>query len=252
MSTNISAVIITNNEVDRISKCIQSLLPLTDDIVVVDSGSTDGTIKLAEDLGASVYKKEWMGYGQNKNFGNSKAKNDWIISLDADEYLSFELIREIKSLKLQDHAVYKINRQNYYLGKMINYSGWSPDWVYRLFNRNEVEWNKSLVHEKLILPDNIKVVSLENKLHHHSYRSLEDHKQKIEKYAELRAKIWLDNHNRLPLSKRLFGPFFKGFKSYVLKLGLLDGKEGWTIAKMNSILVRRQIYYFDKLKSVQS
>ena len=247
MSLDISAVIITKNEIDRINKCIQSLLLLTDDIIVIDSGSTDGTVKKAKELGAQVYESEWMGYGPTKNFGHSKAKHDWIISIDADESLSPELCAEIKATKLDSDHVYAIDRQNFYLGKKIKHSGWSPDWVYRIFDKNKVKWNDNLVHEKLIIPSDLKVEKLKYNLLHDSYRSIEDHKTKVEKYAALRAQIWMDSQNHPSLLKRVLGPFFKGFKSYILKLGFLDGKEGWTIAKMNSHLVKRQIYYFDRL-----
>jgi len=249
MAAPISVVIITKNEIDRISKCLQSLHSLTDDIIVIDSGSNDGTVEKAKNLGAKVYKAEWQGYGPTKNFGHDKAKYNWILSLDADELLSKSLLEEIKSLQLETGNVYKIDRQNYYLNKAINYSGWSPDWVFRIFNKNEVKWNDNLVHEKLILPSQINTVKLKHKLIHHSYRSVADHKAKVEKYADLRAQIWLDKAKSPSMIKRWFGPIFKGLKSYILKLGVLDGKEGWMIAKMNMYLVRRQIFHFDRLKA---
>ncbi|MEM9545691.1 MAG: glycosyltransferase family 2 protein [Bacteroidota bacterium] len=244
----ISAVIITKNEVDRITPCIKSLLPFINDIVVIDNGSTDGTVKKAKELGARVFQHEWLGYGPTKNLGHTKAKNDWILSLDADESLSAELIQELKTLQLQEKMVYAMDRQNYYLGKKIKHSGWSPDWVFRIFNKRNVAWNKNLVHEKLNIPDGFKIYKLRNKLIHHSYRSTEDHKKKVEKYAKLRAQIWVDKNRHPHIFKKLFGPFFKGFKSYILQLGFLDGVAGWNIAKMNVHLVKRQLYYFDLLK----
>jgi len=252
MSLDISVVIITKNEVDRIGRCIQSLLALTDDIIVIDSGSTDGTINKAKELGAKVYESPWKGYGPTKNFGHTKTKYDWIISIDADESLSADLLAEMNDLELESGHVYTIDRQNFYLGKQIKYSGWSPDWVYRVFNKNEVKWNDNLVHEKLVIPSDFRIKQLKHKLIHDSYRSIEDHKIKVEKYAALRAQIWLDKNNHPSHLKRVFGPLFKGFKSYILKLGILDGKEGWTIAKMNFHLVKRQIHYFDQLKKSKS
>ena len=166
MSIKISAVIISRNEVDRIGDCIQSLQALTDDIVVVDSGSTDGTQDKARDLGANVFEIGWNGYGANKNFGHTKTQNDWILSIDADESLSPKLVEEIQNTKLNSGNVYAIDRQNYYLGKKINHSGWSPDWVLRIFNKNEVKWNENLVHEKLVLSENVKVLRLKHKLIH--------------------------------------------------------------------------------------
>jgi len=252
MPINMSAVIITKNEVDRIETCIQSLLPLTNDIVVMDSGSTDGTVEKAQGLGAKVFQTEWLGYGATKNLGHTKASNDWIISVDADEYLSAELIEEIKVLEPGRGKIYAFDRQNYYLGRKIMHSGWSPDWVLRIFDKKNVQWNENLVHEKLVIPYNFKVVKLKHKLIHNSYRSLDDHKAKVEKYAALRAQIWADKNKNPSLLKRWFGPFFKGFKSYVLQLGFLDGRAGWMIAKMNVYLVNRQLHYFDKLKNSET
>lgn len=249
MSIKISVVIITKNEIDRISKCLQSLQGLTDDIIVVDSGSDDGTVVKAEELGAKVFKTEWQGYGATKNFGHMKAKYDWILSIDADEVLSNELIKEIRALNPKSACTYALDRQNFYLGKAIKYSGWSPDWVFRIFNKNVVRWNDNLVHEKLIIPEDNKIIELKGKLLHYSYRSIEDHRAKIEKYAILRAQSWIDHGKRPGLLKRFIGPSWKGFKSYILKLGFLDGKAGWMISKMNIYLVKRQIFHFDKLKS---
>lgn len=252
MSKKISIVIIAKNEIDRISNCLHSLHNLTDDIIVVDSGSSDGTVEKAIELGAKVISTTWMGYGATKNFGHSKAKYDWIFSLDADEFLSTELLHEIEKIDLEAGKVYAIDRQNFYLNKKIKYSGWSPDWVFRIFNKNEVKWNNNLVHEKLIIPFGMKTIKLKNKLLHHSYRNLEDHKAKIEKYAALRAQTWKDKGKNLGYLKRFLGPAWKGFKTYILKLGFLDGKQGWIISKMNVHLIKRQIHHFDRLKSDRS
>ena len=251
MANNISVVIITKNEIDRITACIQSIHTLTDDIIVVDSGSTDGTVEKARELGAVVIDTKWKGYGPTKNYGFSKAKYDWVLSLDADEKVSKQLLDEIKSLDLTPKTVYAINRQNFYLDKAIKHSGWSPDWVFRIFNKQTVQWNDSLVHEKLIIPAGYNTIKLQGKLLHHSYRSIKDHKAKIEKYAALRAQIWIDKGKAPGIWKRNLGPIWKSFKSYILNLGVLDGKAGWTIARMNFYLVRRQIFHYDKLKSLK-
>lgn len=248
MPRNISVIIITKNEADRIARCIQSVLSLSDDVIVVDSGSDDETVSIAKELGAIVHETKWKGFGRTKNFGHTLAQHDWILSLDADEYVSEELLEELQKLTVDDECVYGINRQNLYFGKVINHSGWNPDWVVRLFNRKKIQWNDNLVHEKLKIPEETKIVRLNGRLIHESYRSLEDHKTKIESYAHLRAKIWHANNTTPGFWKSFFGPFWKGFKSYILKLGFLDGKEGWTIARMNSYLVKRQLYHYNKLK----
>lgn len=249
MSKSLSAVIITKNEVDRISDCIQSLIPVTKEIIVIDSGSTDGTIEMAESLGAKVIKTQWKGFGPTKNYGHSKAANDWILSIDADEQLSPALAKEIINLQLKADHVYSFKRHNYYLGKQIRFSGWSADWVQRIFNRNEVTWNDNLVHEKLKIANHISITKLANPLIHDSYRSKEDHLNKIENYAALRAQMWIDNNRTPGILKRVIGPFITAFKMYILKLGFLDGKAGLTLAKMKIHLSKRQLYHFDKLNS---
>jgi glycosyltransferase involved in cell wall biosynthesis len=252
MANKISAVIITKNEVAKISNCLQSLHTVTDDIIVIDSGSVDGTIQKAEHLGARVFETIWKGFGSTKNFGNLKAKYDWILSLDADEVLSTELRKELINLVPENGNIYAIDRKNIYLGKEIKFSGWSPDWVYRIFNKNEAQWNDNLVHEKLESQDDSKIIKLKGKLIHHSYLTLEDHKSKIERYASLRAQTWITKAKDPGFFKRYFGPSWKAFKSYILDLGFLDGKAGWRIANMNYYLVKRQFFYFDQLKSSNS
>ena len=245
----ISAVILSKNEADRIGRCINSLFNIVDEVIVVDSGSTDDTINIAKSLGANVISTEWKGYGETKNFGSHQAKNDWILSLDSDEWLSEKLAKEIKALKKKDKVVYSINRSNIYMGKEIHHSGWSPDWVLRLFDKSEVRWNNKLVHEKLIIPKTCTVKQLSEKLMHDSYRSMEDHKTKTDKYAMLKAQSWIDNGKSPSFLKRYLGSTFKAFHSYFIKTGFLDGKEGRMIAKMNAYLVKMQLEYYDQLKS---
>jgi len=247
--SNISAVILSRNEADRISQCINSLIDIVDEVIVVDSGSEDGTPEIAKSLGAHVNITDWKGYGANKNFGHSLARNNWILSIDSDEWLSTELAEEILELKKDDKTVYSINRNNSYMGKEIRYSGWSPDWVPRLFNKKHVSWNNNLVHEKLIIPQGFYLKKLTGNLMHNSYRSREDHKAKTDRYAMLKAKSWIESGNSPSFLKRHFGPGFKAFHSFVIKAGFLDGKEGRQIASMNAYLVKMQVHYFDQLKS---
>ena len=247
--TGISAVILSKNEEDRIRRCIESVRDVVDEVIVIDSGSTDATVDIATSLGAKVYSIEWLGYGESKNFGNTKAANNWILSLDSDEWLSEELQQEIRSIALTERCIYKMNRSNIYLGKVIHYSGWSPDWVYRLFNKAEVGWNDNLVHEKLVYPHDYQISKLRGALMHDSYRSIADHKSKTEKYAMLKAKSWVEKGTAPSILKRYFGSIFKGIHSYIIKLGVLDGKEGLIIAKMNTYLVKKQMEYYDELNT---
>lgn len=245
----ISAVILSKNEADRIGRCIKSLIHIVDEIIVVDSGSTDDTINIAKSLGAKVISTEWKGYGETKNFGHHQTQNDWILSIDSDEFLSDKLANEIKALKKTDKLIYSLNRSNIYMGKEIRHSGWSPDWVLRLFNKTDVWWNTNLVHEKLMFPQDFAVQKLSRKLMHDSYRSMEDHKAKTDKYAMLKARSWIEAGKSPSFLKRYFGSSFKAFHSYVIKAGFLDGKEGRQISKMNAYLVKMQVECYDQLKS---
>jgi len=247
----ISVVIISKNEADRIGPCIVEASKVSDDILVLDSYSTDQTKEIATQLGARVFDVEWLGYGATKNLGKEYAKYDWILSLDADEYLSQELINEINDLQLQVGRVYSISRLNYYLDRPVYHSGWYPDWVFRLYHKDEAAWSTDLVHEKLIFPSENSIVPLKNNLLHHTYRSKEDHYLKIDKYASLKAQSWIDNKKPPSLIKQMLGPFSKAFKSYVLKLGILDGKAGVEIAKANYHLVKQQLHHYKKLTDKQ-
>lgn len=242
-----SVVIIAKNEEDRITACIESAKCVSDDIIVIISGSTDNTESIVKSLGAKLIQSDWKGFGPTKNLGHQYAKHEWILSMDSDEVISEGLIDSITNLDPKNDTVYSMNRLNIYLNKPIKHSGWYPDRVYRLFPKSSIEWNDNIVHEKLIIPDSYKTINLVGDLLHYSYRSLQDHKEKIEKYAELKARKWHDSGKRINIIKRMFGPLFKAIKSYVFRLGLLDGSQGLTIAKMNYRLIKRTIYYYDQI-----
>lgn len=244
---NISAVIIACNEEKHIADCIKSILPITKDIVLVDSGSTDDTIKIAQSIGAKVYHHQWQGYGANKNFGNSKASYDWILSIDADEILDSQLQNEILSLYKKGNVAYMIKSIVNYDGKWIKHCGWTPDWKLRLFNKHKAKWNLDPVHEKLIYPPNTKLVRLKGQLLHYSYDTPQDHYDKTMKYARLKAEKWVNNDVKVSWIKRLFGPSFRFVKTYFFNLGILDGKAGYLISKTNALMIREAIAHFDRL-----
>jgi len=243
----ITAVIISHNEADRIGACVSSVIDIVDEVLVIDSHSNDNTAQIAEELGAIVKVVDWKGYGGSKNYGNALAKNDWILSLDCDEICSVELQKELLALDLNRDVVYQIDRHNYYLGNRVMYSGWSPDWVLRLFHREISSWNDNAVHEKLRSTSVVEYQKLEGHLIHHSYRSERDHKLKTEKYAQLKAKSWIDQGKSPGWLKFFFGAGFKAFHSYIIKGGFRDGNTGWKIAKMNAYLVRCQLRSYRNL-----
>lgn len=235
-----SIVVITLNEAANVEVCLRPLLQVSDDIVVVDAHSTDGTPALAEALGARVIPSDWMGYSQNKNLGNQVARNDWILSIDADEVLSEELIRTLQTLTLQAGTVYELDRFTNYCGKWIRHSGWYPDWKIRLFDRRFVQWQGEYVHETLAVPAGYKIVRVKGKLLHYSYKSPEDHLERVDRYASLSAKGLYARGKRATFLQLWVSPLFRFLSTYILRLGFMDGREGWLIALSGARLVRKK------------
>jgi len=222
----ISAVIITHNEEDNIAKCLSSLTGL-DEIVLVDSGSTDRTIKIAKKYGAKIIHQQWLGFGPQKKFAVAQAKNNWIFSIDADEYLTDNLKSSLLNADLADSkTAYSINRRSFFLGKEVKYSGWNPDWVTRLFNRNEANFTNDLVHERVTGFSTL--LKLDGLMFHNTYSSLDDVKLKTKKYGLLGQK------SRKKLKNRYLTATWAFSRSFILKLGFLDGLTGFQIAIMNA------------------
>lgn len=243
----ISAVIITKDEAENIARCIRSILPLTHDIIVVDSGSSDNTMEIATSLGAQVFQYDWQGYGANKNYGASKAKYDWILSIDADEEINPALLASIKSLSPAEDKLYLVNILTSYCGTWIRHCGWHPLWRARLYHRQNHRWNSSILHEELTATSRINKVKLSGIMHHYSYPTKAKYSQKVEYYAKLKAKSWLQQGKKLSWIKRHFGPSFRFFRTFILKLGILDGHAGWEISVMNSYMIKKTILHYDNL-----
>ncbi|MCB9285266.1 MAG: glycosyltransferase family 2 protein [Lewinellaceae bacterium] len=241
-----SIVLITRNEAENIETCLKALRQVSDDIVVVDAFSEDGTPDLAAELDARVIQTRWMGYSQNKNFGNQHARYDWILSIDADEVLSEDLIRTLQQFTPEPQTVYELDRLTNFCGKWIYHSGWYPEWKPRLFDRREVSWQGDFVHETLAIPAGSRRVRLKGKLLHYSYKSDNDHRQRLERYAVLSAKDLYAQGKRSTLFKRWFSPVWRFLRTYIFQLGFLDGKEGWTIAVRGAWMVWRKYQLLKK------
>lgn len=251
-TARISAVIITKNEAANIKRCIESLQKIIDEIIIIDAFSTDETPAIAQELGATVFQKKWIGYGANKNIGNQLANNNWILSIDADEVLSPELIVSISTLSLQDNTVYQLNRLVNFGGQWVKHSGWHPDWKVRLFNRKAISWdNSSLVHEQLLIPANYKVVALKGLLYHYSYIDDKDHWQRIEKYAHLAAQQMASTGKKATLIKLYLSPLARFLRTYILKKGFLDGYLGLKISWRNAYLVFRKYSLLKKIIDIK-
>jgi glycosyltransferase involved in cell wall biosynthesis len=235
MYTSITAVIITKNEEKNIERCILSLAEVVDEVLVVDSGSTDKTLAISRELGASILESQWLGYAKTKNLGNTAAKNDFILSIDADEVISPALKKSILRQKKSGlEGIYSFNRLTNYCGKWIKHSGWYPDVKVRIFNKRDVHWTGDFVHEILLLPEELKIKHLPGDLLHYSYNSKADHIARTKKYADLSAEKMFHASQSFGSLKPFISGTAKFIKMYVLKRGFLDGSLGLQIAKISA------------------
>ncbi|MGA7236297.1 MAG: glycosyltransferase family 2 protein [Bryobacteraceae bacterium] len=227
----ITATIITLNEERNIARAIESLR-CCDEILVLDSGSTDRTLQLAENLGARVFEAGWRGYSGQKNWAAEQASNDWILSLDADEALSEALEAEIWNLKKSGprHDGYTMPRLARYLGRWILHSGWYPDRKIRLYERSKGRWVGDFVHESVHVDG--RVGQLESNILHFTCESLSEHIKTMERYTTLAAQEIAARQIQVPLWRVLMDPQWTFLKSFVVQRGFLDGREGLTIAYM--------------------
>ncbi len=229
---SLSAVIITFNEEKNIARCIHSLKDIADEVVVVDSFSTDNTVEICRQHGAKVIQRKWDDYSSAKNFGNRQAAHDWIFSIDADEAVSEELKKSILLIKGKG-GNYQFNRLTNYCGKWIRHCGWYPDRKHRLFDRNLWQW-EGTIHEKLKSNSNSFVSLLKGDLLHYSYESIEQHERQTEKFTDLSAAELFSRGIHPAIIKQYVSPVIKFFHCYFLKLGFLDGYYGFIICRISA------------------
>jgi glycosyltransferase involved in cell wall biosynthesis len=227
----ITATIITLNEERNIARAIESLR-CSDEILIVDSGSADRTVELAEKLGARVIEAGWRGFAGQKNWAAEQATHDWILSLDADEALSEALEAEIWNLKKSGPRfdAYTMPRMARYLGRWILHSGWYPDRKIRLYHRAKAKWVGDFVHESVQAEG--RLGHLESNLLHFTCDSLSEHLRTLDRYTTLAAQELAARKMKVPLSKVILDPAWTFVKTYFLQRGFLDGLEGLTIAYM--------------------
>lgn len=226
----ISAVIITFNEEENIADAVKSVA-WADEVIVVDSESTDATRRIAEDLGAKVVLRKWTGFSDQKQFAVDQASNDWVLSLDADERVTTELKDEIQRSDLSKADGFRIPRLSFYMGRAIRHSGWYPDRQLRLFDRRKGSWKKVHVHESVEMKSETRLSDLKNDIHHFSVKSASHHHRMIgERYAPLAASQMFENGKKATVLKLAAAGPAAFVRSYFLKLGFLDGLPGFTIA----------------------
>jgi len=245
----VSVVIITKNEAEIIGDTLAMARLISNDIVVIDNGSTDATLQIAEHFGCRIFQKNWDGYGANKNKGIELAKHDWILSLDADEVADQDLITSLYTIKLSDpETAYDIRFRSYFGKKLIRFGKWGHDHHTRLFNRTRVRWNESPVHETLTLNKQIKVKRLKGHLHHYSVNNNIECHEKALYYASLSAQACYAAQKQATFTKLYLSPLFNFIKNYIFYLGFLDGKEGWQIAKSAIKHTRLKYYFLKKMR----
>lgn len=224
----LSVILITHNEIANLRDCLASV-HFADQIIVVDSGSTDGTVQLARELGATVLETNWPGFGPQKNRALDLADGDWVLSIDADERVTPELADEILlSLHGAQCDAYEIPRLSSFCGRFIRHSGWWPDPVLRLFRRGTARFTDAAVHERLICSG--KVARLQQHFLHYSYPDLESVISKINRYSTDAAHEKFAKGKRASLPGACFRGFWTFFRHYTVMGGFLDGREGLLLA----------------------
>lgn len=243
----LSVVIITKNEEENLPRCLASV-SWADEIVLIDSDSTDRTLAIAESHGARVYRHAWHGFGPAKREAVNRAKGEWIFSIDADEEVSPALAQEIRNRVENPGEAngFYVPRLTQFLGKWMRHGGWYPDHVLRLFKKDAGNFTEAVVHETVVVEGATE--RLEHHLRHYCYPSLESYFVKFNRYTELAAQELHDNRQRAGWVKIILNPIAKFIKQFILRAGFLDGLEGLVLALLSSGYVLTK---YAKLRDLQ-
>jgi glycosyltransferase involved in cell wall biosynthesis len=236
----LSVVICTKNEERNIGRCLKAAEKVADEIIVFDSNSQDKTRALCQEFSkVRFHSTEWKGFSTTKNEANAHATGDYILSLDADEFLSEDSINEILKIKSTLRGVYSINRMTNYCGTWIRHSGWFPDRHIRLFPKKGSQW-VGTIHETLKFDSKHEVQQLEGIVEHYSYYTIDEHRRRIESYSDLGARQLIERKKKNLWFKSYSNAAVRFLKCYVFKLGFLDGAAGWTIAVISAQAVHKK------------
>ena len=233
----VSGVVVCFNEEANIERCLKSLL-WTDEIVVVDSYSTDKTISICKRYTDRIYQRKWPGINKQKEYAVSLTRNEWVFVLDADEVVSEELSKEImERLKYDNERYdgYMVKRHTHYLGRWINHGGWYPDYKLRLFKKEKGYFAGEDPHDKIIVDG--EVSKLKGEIYHFTYQDISHHIRTINNFSDVVSRSMWNHSEKFILSKMLIKPMIKFAETYIYKLGFLDGMPGLMIAVLSSYYV---------------
>jgi glycosyltransferase involved in cell wall biosynthesis len=241
MDMLLSAVIITFNEERNIERCLRSLEGVADEIIVIDSFSTDQTEAICAKYSVTFIQHAFAGHIEQKNFAIDAARNSWILSLDADEALTPELRNSISEIKQNPRFLgYKFNRLTNYCGKWVRYCGWYPDTKVRLVHRDHARWQGTNPHDRLDMLQNEEIAHLSGDLLHYSYYTTADHLKQIEYFGKIASSALYAKGGRSNWLKIGIKTSAQFFKSFLLKRGFLDGRTGFTISRLSAYATYRK------------
>lgn len=242
----LSVIVIALNQEDNIVPCLETVR-WADDIVVVDSGSRDRTLELAREFTDRIFTINWPGFGAAKNYALDQARGEWVFSLDTDERVSAALRDEILAAVETDgqFAGFRVPRKNYFGGRWIKRLGWYPDYTLRLFRRDKGRFRERAVHEEVLVDGPVGM--LQHPLDHYSYDSVSDYLSRQDRYARLAAQEMLREGRRPRAGELFWRPCGHFFKLYVLRLGFLEGRLGYTLALLSSLYNFLKYYYLREL-----
>lgn len=229
----LSVILITKNEAANIRACLESVA-WADEIVVVDSGSTDGTVAIAREFTFHVHEHDWPGFGRQKNRALDYASGDWVLSLDADERVTPELRTAIEAaLRNADAcAAYRVSRLSSYCGRFMRHSGWYPDLIVRLFRRGAARFSDDLVHERLLVEG--RIGQLDGELLHYAFDNAEEVLHKMDRYSTAGAQMLYQRGRNATLGGAVLRGLWSFVRTWVLRGGFLDGREGFMLAVSNA------------------
>ncbi|MDX8336363.1 glycosyltransferase family 2 protein [Candidatus Cetobacterium colombiensis] len=232
----ISVAMITFNEEKILKRTLESVKGIADEIVIVDSGSTDLTEEIAKEYNAKFHKESWKGYGPQRNSAIEKCKGEWILNIDADEEISEELKDKILSIindEQNKKEIFKINRLSVCFGKKLKHGGWGTSYAIRLFKKGSGLFNDNTVHEAF--ETNKEIFKIKENIYHHSYLTMEDYFNRFNRYTTEGAKDYYRKKKKVNIFDIAINPIYKFVKMYIFRLGFLDGVEGFVIASTSSL-----------------